>query len=78
MKIVDEIIGILKTAKMRILPDGLHDLTTALEKSLKEANKAVLKANMGLNGVFAEALGPAASKYIKKLLVPLLKYLSDK
>lgn len=77
-KTVEEILSILKGAKMRIEFDGLHDLTTALEKSLKEANKAVLKANIGLIGVFAEALGPASSKLIKKLLVPLLKYLSDK
>ena len=63
---------------MRILPDGLNDLFGALEKSLKEANKAVLKENIQTIGLIVEALGPAAKMLIKKLMVPCLKILSDK
>lgn len=63
---------------MRIVPDGCNDLFGALEKSLKEANKAVLKENIQTIGLLAEALGPAAKTLVKKLLVPSLKILSDK
>lgn len=63
---------------MRIVNEGLHDLMGALEKSLKEANKAVLKENMNLIGLMGEALGPASKQVIKKLLVPLLRHLQDK
>lgn len=42
----DEVINILKAAKMRIKPDGLGDLMENLKAGMKESNKAVIKSNI--------------------------------
>lgn len=77
-KAAQEIVEIVKKAKMRIVPDGLNELMGVVEKGMKEPNKATLKENIMMNGVLAEALGPAAKTYMKKCMVPLCKLLSDK
>lgn len=46
----EDIEAILKEAKMRIEPDGLNGLLDALKNGMKDANKAVLKINIGLLG----------------------------
>jgi hypothetical protein len=42
----DSIVEILKSAKMRIMPNGLTDLMEALKAGMKESNKAVIKAHI--------------------------------
>ena len=49
-----------------------------MKNGLKEANKALLKANMQLLGDIAQATGAPMKQYFKKCCVPLLFNLSDK
>ena len=78
VKGVETVNNILKEAKMRIKPDGINDLMDKLKINLKDANKAVLKANILLLGTMAEAVGQPISKFMKKCMVPMLHILSDK
>jgi hypothetical protein len=77
-EVADTIIEILKAAKMRIEPTGVEELMEALKGAMKEANKAVLKANISLLADLAEAMGPPIKAYTKKCFVPMLYNLSDK
>ena len=77
-EVADSIIEILKAAKMRIEPNGVGELMEALKGAMKEANKAVLKANISLLADLAEAMGAPVKTYTKKCFVPMLYNLSDK
>lgn len=68
----EEVLGILKGAKMRIKPTGLGELMDCLAKGMKESNKAVIKAYFELLGTMAEATGDGISIYRKKCFVPML------
>ena len=48
---------------MRIEPNGIGELMDAMKQGLKDPNKAVLKANIQLLGLIAEAVGSPMSKY---------------
>lgn len=50
----------------------------ALKGAMKEANKAVLKANISLLSSLAEAMGAPIKAYTKKCFIPMLFNLSDK
>lgn len=72
MKVPAEIEAILREAKMRIEPDGIGELMDCLKQGMKEANMAGLRANIGLLGLLAEAVGQPLAKYQKKCLVPMI------
>ena len=74
----ETVIEILKAAKMRIEPNGVGELMEALKGAMKEANKAVLKANISLLADLAEAMGAPIKTYTKKCFLPMLYNLSDK
>lgn len=74
----ESVIEILKSAKMRIEPNGVGELMEALKGAMKESNKAVLKANISLLADLAEAMGAPIKNYTKKCFVPMLYNLSDK
>jgi len=63
---------------MRIEPNGIGELFEALKGAMKEANKAVLKANISLLADLAESMGAPVKTYTKKCFVPMLYNLSDK
>ena len=64
---------------MRIKPDGCGELMDCLKVGMKESNKAVMKAFIGLLGLVAEAMGDPVKNYTKKCLVPCIQNnLSDK
>jgi len=49
--------AILREAKMRIEPNGTNDLMDAMKNGMKDANKAVVKNNIKLLAMLAEAMG---------------------
>ena len=63
---------------MRIEPNGVGELMEALKGAMKEANKAVLKANISLLADLADAMGAPIKTYTKKCFLPMLYNLSDK
>mmetsp|Transcript_16770 Transcript_16770/g.11897 ORF Transcript_16770/g.11897 Transcript_16770/m.11897 type:complete len:414 (+) Transcript_16770:1572-2813(+) len=77
-KAADSVEEIMRGAKMRIKPDGLNELYDALKVGMKEANKSVLKCNILLLGLLAEAVGAPIKNNQKKLLVPLIVNVADK
>lgn len=77
-KAADSVEEILRGAKMRIKPEGLNELYDALKNGMKDPNKSVLKVNIALLGLMAEAVGEPIKNNQKKLLVPLIFNMSDK
>ena len=63
---------------MRIEPNGINDMMSALKNGMKDPNKAVVKAFIQLTGLIAEALGSGAKPYLKKNFVPMFDNISDK
>lgn len=59
----DDIEAILKEAKMRIEPNGTNEMMDIMKKSMKDANKSVVKVFIVLLGMLAEAMGAPISKY---------------
>ena len=47
----------MKSAKMRIKIDGINEVMEKIKLNFKDANKAVLKNTILLNGSLAEAVG---------------------
>ena len=63
---------------MRIQPVGLNELMDNMKQRMVDPNKAVLKSYIQLLGILAEALGPAAKQFQKKILPGMLATLADK
>jgi len=63
---------------MRVENKGLGELMDCMKVSMKEANGAVIKANLNLLGLLAEAIGDPIKMYTKKCFVPCLNFLSNK
>ena len=48
---------------MRIEPNGTNEMMDIMKKSMKDANKSVVKVFIILLGMLAEAMGAPISKY---------------
>ena len=74
----EDIMAILKEAKMRVEDNGLNPLLEAMKNGMKDANKVCLKSDIIIIGQLAQAVGASIRQYTKKCFVPMIKHLAHK
>eukprot|EP00742_Colponemidia_sp_Colp-10_P006163 GILJ01006597.1.p1 GENE.GILJ01006597.1~~GILJ01006597.1.p1 ORF type:complete len:2140 (-),score=355.52 GILJ01006597.1:90-6284(-) len=75
---LDAVEQLLVESNMRIQPNGLGELVTAMKARLSDSNKNLVRNSLMLVGKLAEALGPGAKGFTKTLLPLVLQNLADK
>lgn len=68
---------ILEEAQMRILPNGLNPLLTALKNSINDSNKSLVRLILQFYTKLLEAVGTGSKQYSKIILPGILNNLSD-
>ena len=69
---------ILTTANMRILPNGLNNIMTAIKKKLSDSNKNFVKMIVSVLAKFIEALKQGFKQWAKPIALALIPNLADK
>ncbi len=77
-EIIEQIDSIINSVQRRILPNGLGEFIGILKQKLKDGNKNIVRIIIQFITKLTEDLGNGIKVYVKTLIFPILRNLSDK
>jgi len=77
-EIIEQIDSIINSVQRRILPNGLGEFIGILKQKLKDSNKNIVRIFIQFITKLSDDLGNGIKVYIKTLINPILRNLSDK
>ena len=77
-EVIEQIDSIINSVQRRILPNGLGELIGILKQKLKDSNKNIVRIFIQFISKLSDDLGNGIKVYIKTLINPILRNVSDK